>query len=282
MLKPNLNDQQLLKAGRIAALTIGLIVMTLAIFFVKSKFGIFNLMVAFFTIFNIPVTVPIAFGLIFRRVPKWSAVGAISWGLIVGGTTRYVLGWDIGPQVYLSFVMTFAIFSTSQWTGMLYRTNKIALGLISALVAVAVGLLFSKNIVDNLLGLQEHFQLNLAYLSALILGVSLFGFASLFALENEEDKKVVAQFFRKIDTPVDVAKEVYAGGRRQVSTMPLVGRTTIFMGILVSMAYFTKLERLEFIAVSAMVLILWGFGGSLWILGKRAEKKDAEERALVS
>lgn len=282
MFRPTLTDRQLLKAGRIAAITIGLTVMTLAIFFVTSKFGIFNLMVAFFTIFNIPVTVPIAFGLIFRRVPKWSAVGAISWGLIVGGTTRYLLGWDIGPQVYLSFVMTFGFFATSQWTGALHRTNKIALGFLSGLVTLVVGVLFSKSIVDNPLGLQPQVQVILAYTSALILGSSLFGFARLFALEREEDKVMILEFFKKIDTPVDVAREVYAGGRRQVSTMPLVGRTIIFMGILVSMAYFTKLERLEFIAVSAMVLILWGFGGSLWILGKRAEKKDAEERALVS
>jgi hypothetical protein len=282
MFRPNLNDQQLLKAGRIAALTIGLIVMTLAVFFVNSKFGIFNLMVAFFTLFNIPVTVPIAFGLIFRRVPKWSAVGAITWGLIVGATTRYVLGWDIGPQVYLAFAMTFAIFATSRWTGNLYQTNKAALFLISGTIVVALGLLFSRALFESPLDLEPNVQLTLAYISALLLGLSLFPFARLFAMEKEQDKKLIEQFFKKIDTPVDVAKEVYAGGRRQVSTMPLVGRTIIFMGILVSMAYFTRLEQLEFIAVTAMVLILWGFGGTLWILGKRAEQKDARERAQVS
>jgi SSS family transporter len=282
MFRPNLNDQQLLKAGRIAALTIGLIVMSLAVFFVNSKFGIFNLMVAFFTLFNIPVTVPIAFGLIFRRVPKWSAVGAITWGLIVGATTRYVLGWDIGPQVYLAFAMTFAIFATSRWTGNLYQTNKAALFLISGTIVVALAAVFSRALFESPLGLEPHVQKTLAYISALMLGLSLFPFASLFAREKEEDKRVIEQFFKKIDTPVDVAREVYAGGRRQVSTMPLVGRTIIFMGILVSMAYFTKLEQLEFIAVTVMVLILWGFGGTLWILGKRAEQKDAQERAQVS
>ena len=282
MFRPNLNDQQLLKAGRIAALTIGLIVMALAVFFVNSKFGIFNLMVAFFTLFNIPVSVPIAFGLIFRRVPKWSAVGAISWGLIVGATTRYILGWDIGPQVYLAFAMTFGIFATSRWTGNLYQTNKKALFVISAVIAVALGALFSRALFESPLSLEPHVQTTLAYISALVLGLSLFPFASLFAREKEEDKIVIGQFFKKIDTAVDVAKEVYAGGRRQVSTMPLVGRTIIFMGILVSMAYFTKLEQLEFIAVTAMVLILWGFGGTLWILGKRIEQRDARERARVS
>jgi SSS family solute:Na+ symporter len=275
---PNLDDKQLLKAGRITALTIGIIVMSLAIFFVQSKFGIFNLMQVFFTLFNIPVVVPLAFGLIFRKVPKWSAVGAITWGLIVGATARYVLGWDIGPQVYLAFAMTFGIFSTSNWTARLYRTNKAALCLIAGLVAIVMAALFYNTPVGDI----PPWQRSLSVVSALVLGVSLYGFARLFSTEKEEERKMIEQFFKKIDTPVDVAKEVYAGGRRQVSTMPLVGRTIIFLGILVSMAYFTKLEQLEFVAVTAMVIILLGFGSTLWLFGKRAERKDAEARALAS
>ena len=89
-------------------------------------------------------------------------------------------------------------------------------------------------------------------------------------------------FFKKLDTPIDVAKEVYGGGRRQVSTMPLVGRTVIFLGFLVSAAFFTHLEQLEFVAVVAMVCILWAFGGSLWIFGKRAERKEEAERVLLA
>ncbi len=276
--RPNLDDKQLLRAGRITALTIGIIVMSLAVFFVQSKFGIFNLMQVFFTLFNIPVIVPLAFGLIFRKVPKWSAVGAITWGLIVGATARYVLGWDIGPQVYLAFAMTFGIFSTSNWTARLYRTNKVALYLIAGLVSIVMAALFYNTPVGDI----PQWQRSLSVVSALVLGVSLYGFAKLFSTEKEEERKMIEQFFKKIDTPVDVAKEVYAGGRRQVSTMPLVGRTIILLGILVSMSYFTKLEQLEFVAVTAMVAILLGFGSMLWLLGKRAERNDAEARALAS
>jgi SSS family solute:Na+ symporter len=273
--RPTLTDKQLLKAGRITALTIGLIVMTLAVFFVQSKFGIFNLMQVFFTLFNIPVTVPLAFGLIFRRVPKWSAVGAISWGLIVGVTTRYALGWDIGPQVYLAFTMTFGIFSTSQWTAKLYRENKSVLVFVASVVSLAMALLFHYTPVGQI----EDWQKALSFVSAVALGASLCGFAKLFAMEKEEERQAVTAFFKKIDTPIDVPKEVYAGERRQVSTMPLVGRTIIFLGILVSMAYFTHLEELEIIAVTAMVIILLCFGGSLWILGKRSEWREEQERA---
>ena len=216
--------------------------------------------------------------MIFRKVPKWSAVGAITWGLIVGATARYVLGWDIGPQVYLAFAMTFGIFSTSNWTARLYRTNKVALCLIAGLVSIVMAALFYNTPVGDI----PQWQRSLSVVSALVLGVSLYGFAKLFSTEKEEERKMIEQFFKKIDTPVDVTKEVYAGGRRQVSTMPLVGRTIILLGILVSMSYFTKLEQLEFVAVTAMVAILLGFGSTLWLLGKRAERNDAEARALAS
>jgi SSS family transporter len=280
--RPTLDDKQLLKAGRIAALTIGVIVMTLAVFFVTSKFGIFNLMQAFFTLFNIPVIVPLAFGLIFRRVPKWSAVGAITWGLITGATVRYVLGWDIGPQVYLAFAMTLGIFATSHLTAVLYKKNKTILGVISAAIAVSLAVLFSQTVAGNPLGVDASLQIYIADVSALFLGGSLFFFARFFSIEKEEERKVLEVFFKKLDTPIDVAKEVYSGGRRQVSTMPLVGRTIIFLGFLVSAAFFTHLEKLEFIAVVAMVCILWTFGGSLWILGKRADQKELEALASLA
>jgi Na+/proline symporter len=276
--RPSLDDKELLRAGRIAALSVGLIVMSLAAVFVNSKFGIFNLMQAFFTLFNIPVIVPVAFGLILRRVPKWSAVGAITWGLIVGATARYVLGWDIGPQVYLAFAMTLGIFASSPWTATLYRANKRGLIAVSALVALVVGSLFYLNPVGEI----PEWQRNLSLLSAVLLGASLYGFARLFALETDAEKDIVAEFFKKIDTPIDVPNEVYGAGRRQVSTMPLVGRTIIFLGLLVSAAFFTNLQGPEFLAVSAMVAVLFGFGGSLWILGKKADRKEAAELAALS
>ncbi len=276
--RPDLDDKSLLRVGRAVAFTLGLIVMCLAIVFVHSTFGIFNLMQAFFTLFNIPVIVPMAFGLIFRRVPKWSAAAAITWGLIVGGTTRYLLGWDIGPQVYLAFVMTIAIFATSQWTGTLYQKNKAVLAGIAVAVTVATGALFQHFVV----GAPPEWHRLLALVAAGALGASLYGYARMFAKETDEDRRVVAEFFKKLDTPVDVAVEVYGAGRKQVSTLPLVGRTIMFMGLLVSAAFFTGLSGSEMIAVGIMAGLLIVFGGLMWFLGKRGERTEAEEIAVLT
>ena len=283
LFRPDLTDRGLLKVGRFTAFCLGLIVMVLAMIFVHSKFGIFNIMMAFFTLFNIPVTVPIAFGLIFRRVPKWGAIGSIVWGLLVGATTRYVLGWDIGPQVYLSFFMSAAIFVSSYWLGDLYKKHKLGLAAIGVGVTLATGALFmntraasAQEWMQAIFGPSAPFVSDtLVAAVALVLGLTVYRFGGLFASETEGERKSVNEFFKKLDTPVDVAREVYGAGRRQVSTLPLVGRTIMFMGILVSMAFFTEVSKSETIAVSAMSIVLFGFGLTMWLSGKRIEREEA-------
>lgn len=271
--KKSLDDRRLLMTGRAASISIGLIVMGLAVFFVNSEWGIFNWMQTFFTLLNIPVTVPLTFGLLNRRVPKWSAVGAITWGLIAGATTRLVLGWDIGPQVYLAFAMTLGIFITSGSTAKLYQRNKPALAGLSALVAVGTGVLFMATAPE---GIAE-WQRLLALAGALALGGSLFGFARLFTHESDEDRVRIAEFFRKIDTPVDVAKEVYGAGKKQIRTMPMVGATTVVMGLLVSLVFLTDLSGPEQLTLGIIISVMILFGILMWIFGQRTAKKFAEE-----
>lgn len=273
LVRPDVSDEGLLKVGRIFSISIGLIVTILAVVFVTSQFGLFNLMQAFFTLLNIPVVVPTAFGLIFRRVPKWGAVGAIAWGLIVGVTTRYLLGWDIGPQVYLAFLMTFGIFSTSFWTGQWYKTNKLMLVFFSVLITIATAVLFTSTVV----GESNQLTFPLSILSAVVLGASLFGFARLFASETEEQRRIVNEFFKKLDTPVDVAKEVFGAGKKQVSTFPLVGATTVVMGMLMSFIFLTDLPESEGIVLGVMIAIMIIFGILMWYFGKKSEIRSAAQ-----
>jgi SSS family solute:Na+ symporter len=267
LFRPRTKDDELLNIGRIASVTIGIIVTGLAVLFVSSQFGIFNMMQTFFTLFNIPVTVPLCFGLIFRRIPKWSAVAGICWGLLAGVSGRYLLGWDIGPQVYLSFAMTFGIFSTSYYTGKLYKSNKVVLGAVSVLVTLATGILFTNTIVGD----HTNLVIGLAWLTAAAFGGSLILFSKLFTIDSEEDQRIVAQFFKKIDTPVDVEKEVFGAGKMQISAFPLVGGTMIVLGALLSLIFFTDLRSEERIIVGVLVSFMIIFGAVMWYLGKKSE-----------
>jgi len=276
-IRPSTTDVGLLKVGRLFSVGLGILVTMMATVFVNSQFGIFNLMQAFFTLLNIPVVVPITFGLLFRRVPKWGAVASIAWGLIVGFVAKFVCGWEIGPQVYLEFIFSFGIFATSFWTARLFRTRKIVLGLICVAVSVSSAALFANTIVNNPLGLDPQLQITIVYLCAAVLGLSLFGFAKLFDSDTEEQRKVVAEFFKKIDTAVDVAKEVFGAGRKQISTFPLVGATTIVMGLLMCLIFLTDMPGGEGPILGVMIAIMVLFGGAMWYFGKKSEIRSAEQ-----
>jgi SSS family transporter len=275
LLRPATTDRELLTVGRITSVSVGVIVTTLAVIFVNSQLGIFNLMQAFFTLLNIPVVVPTAFGLLFRRVPKWSAIGAIVWGLVVGVVTRYVIGWDIGPQVYLSFAASLIIFVSSYAVGGFYRTRRPVLAALMVLVTAVFGWFFLGTLPPE----AASWQTWVAGGAALALGASLWVLARLFAAETAEERAIVEEFFRKLDTPVDVAREVFGAGRKQVSTFPLVGGTTIVMGLLMSLIFFTDMAAGQLPVLATMVAIMIVFGALMWYFGKRSEIRSAAEYA---
>jgi SSS family solute:Na+ symporter len=267
LLHPETTDKDLLRIGKRFSILIGAIVTVLAVGFINSQFGIFNQMQTFFTLLNIPVIVPMVFGLLFRNSPKWSAVGSTTWGLLVGITARYVLGWDIGPQVYLSFVMATGIFLSARWTGNLYAKNKPTLVLSCLIVAVGMGWLFTSTVNESAPPLAQP----LALLCAAVLGISLYGFARLFASDSREEEQLVSAFFKKLDTPVDVATEVYGAGKKQISTFPLVGTTMIVMGLLMCLIFLTSIPPNQVVILSAMIFIIISTGLMMIYFGKKSE-----------
>jgi uncharacterized SAM-binding protein YcdF (DUF218 family) len=56
----------------------------------------------------------------------------------------------------------------------------------------------------------------------------------------------------------------------------------VFLGVLVGLAFLNTLQTSETIAVVAMMTILLGFGGTLWIAGKRVKMREARELATAA
>ena len=175
--------------------------------------------------------------------------------------------------MYLAFVTSFGIFASSYWLGNLYKKNRLVLWAISAAVAVLMGALWTGTLPKP----AEEWQRILAVASALAMGLSLAGFAKLFAMETDAERAIVKEFFRKLDTPVDVAREVFGAGRRQISTFPLVGGTTIVMGLLMSIIYLTPLSSTEAATLGVIIGIMIIFGVLMWYFGKKSEIRSASQ-----
>ncbi len=275
LINTSASDLQLLKVGRWSSVSIGIVVIGLALLFEHSKLGIFNMMQVFFTLLNIPVVLPIACGLLLRKASRWAAIAVIVWGLIIGLTARYALGWTMGYQIYAQASLTFVLFLVSGWLGRQYVKNR------SAIIASAVvftGLCFYLALATAAHPLSGPLVIITA-LAIAALGVSLVIFAKLFSSETEAQKKVLEEFFKKLDTPVDVAREVFGAGKKQISTFPLVGGTTIVMGLLMSLIFFTGVPANEQPILGIMVAIMIVFGVLMWYFGKKSEIRNGTSTA---
>lgn len=272
------DDRKLLKVGRIASASIGVVVIIEAIIFVKSKLGIFNMMQVFFTMLNIPVVLPIACGLLIRKASRWAGIAVIVWGLIVGMTTRYISGWTMGGQIYAQVISTFVLFVSSHALGVLYKRSRSQSLLLSIAVAITAFVLFTLTAANSM----NIILVSLTAVSSLALGASLYVFSRLFGGETENQRRVINDFFKKLDTPVDVMKEVFGAGRKQVSTFPIVGGITMVMGILISLILFSGVPPGQRPIVVILSGILVVFGVMMWFFGKQSQKKaDRLARAIA-
>lgn len=280
---PQASDQLIFRLGRYATVGLGLGTIALALTFVHSETGIFNIMMAFFTLLNLPTAIPIAFGLIFRWIPRWGAFGCTIWGLYIGILTRYLLDWSFGPQIYLVAVLSFAFFVASGYLGRIYLTNRKQLVIIATVFTVGLYALLVTNIHSEPTVMVH----TLLPVLVALMGYSVYYFASLFARESETDKEQVDEFFNRLYRPVDVALEVYARGRKETSTFPLVGINTILIGGFILLMWILPIPGTSSLSFVFLGVILTAFGGSMYYFGKRSEatswqkyQDEIEERGL--
>lgn len=271
LINPDASDGQILRAGRLASVSMGVVVTTLGVVFIHSQLGIFNIMQIFFTLLNIPIVVPIAAGLLFRSANRWAAIASIAVGLTVGVLTRYVLNWEIGYQVYAQFLSSLGMFILSGPLGRLYRdSRKVVYG-----IGGFVTLLYAS--VSYLSEFGSSLDMVIGFSVSVLLGAAVVLFSALFARTNADADERVARFFSRLDLPVDVRAEVIAKGKRERSTMPFVGRVIVGIAVFLSLLIFTRLNDGELMTLLFMVSALLVLGGVLWYAGRRSLSPLGEE-----
>ncbi|MGF1861315.1 sodium:solute symporter family protein [Photobacterium profundum] len=98
--KGKAEDKELLRAGQIACLVNGILVIGMAQFFNSLKhLSLFDLMMQVATLLQSPVLVPLFLGIIIRKTPKWAPWATVVFGLTVSWavvnifTPQYVMSW---------------------------------------------------------------------------------------------------------------------------------------------------------------------------------------------
>ena len=100
-LRPDASEQRMLVVSRAASLTVGTVMIALALLFVSGATSVFTLLFVFESIFMIPLGLPLLFGLLTSRGPWWSALFAYSVGAVVALTTALVTGKAHGSEKWM-------------------------------------------------------------------------------------------------------------------------------------------------------------------------------------
>ncbi|MCG6272759.1 Na+:solute symporter [Vibrio vulnificus] len=98
--KGKADDKELLRAGQIACLVNGILVILMAQFFNSLKhLSLFDLMMQVATLLQSPILVPLFLGIVIRRTPKWAPWATVVFGMLVSWsvvkifTPEYVISW---------------------------------------------------------------------------------------------------------------------------------------------------------------------------------------------
>ncbi|MHC5037319.1 MAG: sodium:solute symporter family transporter [Planctomycetota bacterium] len=285
ILRPKASDKELLRVGQILTFVIGLIVIGLALLYHYVGRDIFGIMARIIAIFAAPAGVPIAMGLLIKNLPRWSAMASVIWGFIASITAQLILHWNkisLGYQVYLSLGAALFILLLSYHVGKWFKTNKVFLFVFSLLCTaffaflLLVGSLGTAGMFDGetLRAAFTTFQWISIVAASLLIGASIWVFGALFNRETAAEKEMVEAFFKKLATPVDVAKEVLGRGQQERSAFFLVG--VVSMGIalmicllamiLMAVQEITSADVTPFIATAAILVVV---GFPIFFFGRR-------------
>src|SRR5579883_461507 len=95
-------------------------------------------------------------------------------------------------------------------------------------------------------------------------------FAKVFAADLVADRSAVKEFFAKLDTPVDVAKEVFSAGQREQSTAPLIGTILMIISALVLLMLVVPSTHSEWTLFVTLGAITFSVGFTFFFLGRRS------------
>lgn len=167
VLKPGASDRELLRAGKVATVVLGLLVILVAWRLSQLReLSLFDLMVRFGSLVSVPITLPLVWGVLIRRTPPWAAWSTVAVGFACSVLCEQVL--------------------TSQWAAESLLGSALPLG-------KAEGEYWGQGIAV---------ALSVVVGSAWFLGSTAF-----WRRTPEAERARIEAFFAKMRTPVDVRTE---------------------------------------------------------------------------
>jgi solute:Na+ symporter, SSS family len=269
--KPDASERQTLLVGRISVAAFALIAIVLALVIIHSSYGVFSFSNIFFGLTGVPSAIPMLLGIMTKKISRWSAMASILAGVLMASLARFVLDYSLGQQFLVTVAITLLVIAVSNPLGRLYnirRTYALVFTVLLSVVLYCFFLVANNNpslSPGNLTAVLQtgwaalfssaHFWLILATVAFFVLG---YRFAALFGGDLQSPQDEVTAFFQKLDTPVDVVKEVMAAGARESNIFPLVGWMSVGLGVLSLLILIAPVARTNIgvnLGISGMLLV---------------------------
>ena len=232
------SSKHLLIVGRIASAVFGLLIILVALYINQLKgVDLFDAMLWFGGMIALPYTIPLLWGIVFKKTPTWSGWSTV----LIGFTISFVItfSWESGDEtVYLI---------DPSWFGE-------AIGFEEAM---------SKREV------KDYFYFTPIFVNIVVCSVWFFFTSLFYGSSGEEHKQRVDKFFEAMRTPIDFEKEV-GEGKDSVQSNALGVLCLICGGFVVLMAAVPNplTGRLAFLFCGGLI------GGVGWLLYRASKKPD--------
>ena len=277
--RPNATDRQVMKVGRIVIVFFFIVAIAgaLAITLKGIKLDIIGVTVGILS--GVAISIPLALGLVVRRVSRWAGVGAVVVGSLAAivASDLSILGpleifgfskYPFGYRVFFIVGITLAIFLLSLPMGRLGRKRPAAIAL-SALVTLGLWFFFiffntnqalSWNLVFGAAKTVPGTGSPIGYFTAMTIAVLVFGgltylFCRVYSRDIGKPELEVDKFFTLLKTPIDVEKEV--GDERETATVyPFVGIIVILLAVMTLVLLLFPAGRTDPVINIALAIIL--------------------------
>jgi solute:Na+ symporter, SSS family len=288
LFKPNASEKEVLQVGRITIVVICLITIALALVIIHSSYGIFTISNIIFGLTGVPVAIPLLLGIMYKKMSRWSAISSVIAGTIMASVARFALNLSLGPQYIFTVIITLLFVFLSYPLGKMYIKNRKNVLLFNIGMGIVLWFSFmfinmNPNLsISSIVSIVNDGFLNLftsAYflvtLSAVCLSVLSHYFSKIYARDIQSNQDEVNAFFKKMDTPIDVEKEVLSRGAKEVNVFPIIGGVAMLISVISFSLLLMPATRSKIGVNIAFSGILFVIGLVLFLsknLGKKSEK----------
>lgn len=234
ILRPHAGDAELLLAGRISTVIFGFVVTAAgATLVMGSKVSLFDAFIYFNAYIGYPLSVPMFMALVMRRVPQWAG-----WSTVLFGIATTVFLYDFMP-------------------------TPLARGWFLPLLGESIYgyMLSNKFVVTNLVAVPL---------------MMLFFWGTKFFHRPRPDsayERDTAEFFRRLDTPVDFEKEV--GGDNTADQARVLGRLALAYGGFIVLLVVIPNSLFDRLSILACALLPLSVGWGLLAYARRVTRRPA-------